>query len=105
MESTRKSGTSTTTVCIIVPTWTGTFSSHAEKHQRKAVQTFSKECWLDMGMATITFTVHNDEQGRLIGDVCIPSRNQNSGLLTNFYQARRCFTQPWHCWLRFYRPK
>jgi len=58
-----------------------------------------------MGMATITFTVHNDEQGRLIGDVYVLSRNQNSGLLTNFYQAWRCFTQPWHCWPRFYRPK
>jgi len=48
---------------------TDIFPSHAEKHRQRALQTFSKERWLDMGMATIIFTVHIDEQGRTIGDV------------------------------------
>ena len=43
--------------------------SRAEKHRMKALQTFSRERWLDMGMSTITFTVHIDEQGRFIGDM------------------------------------
>ena len=35
----------------------------------KSLQKFSQERWLDMGMATLTFTVHTDEEGRSIGDV------------------------------------
>jgi hypothetical protein len=33
------------------------------------MRTWSQERWLDMGMATVTFTVHTDRQGRLIADV------------------------------------
>jgi formate dehydrogenase assembly factor FdhD len=44
-------------------------TSRAAKHREKVLQTFSKERWLDMGMSTITFTVHIDEQGRFIGDM------------------------------------
>jgi len=51
------------------PIPTHIFHSRAEKHGRKALQTFSKERWLDMGMSTMIFTVHIDEQGRVIGDV------------------------------------
>ena len=43
--------------------------SRAGRYQRKTLQVFSKERWLDMGMSTITFTVHVDEQGRYIGDM------------------------------------
>ena len=43
----------------------------AERYREKAIRTWSKERWLDMGMATITFTVHTDCQGRLIADVYV----------------------------------
>jgi hypothetical protein len=43
--------------------------SRAEKHQRKALQKFSQERWLDMGMATLIFTIHINKEGRSIGDV------------------------------------
>ena len=43
--------------------------SRAGKHRKKVLQTFSTERWLDMGMSMVTFTVHTDEQGRLVADV------------------------------------
>ncbi len=52
-----------------MPILTALFASRAEKHRKKALQMFSKERWLDMGMSTLTFMVHMNEQGRLIGDV------------------------------------
>jgi hypothetical protein len=44
-------------------------SSRAEKYRDKVLSSWSKKCWLDMGMATIIFTVHTDCNGRLIADV------------------------------------
>ena len=44
-------------------------SSRAEKHRERVLQTFSRERWLEMGVATITFTVHTDHQGRYVADV------------------------------------
>jgi hypothetical protein len=41
----------------------------AEKHREKNLQNWSKERWLDMGMATVIFTVHTDRQGKLVADV------------------------------------
>ena len=41
----------------------------AERYRGKVMRTWSKERWLDMGMATITLTVHTDRQGRLVADV------------------------------------
>jgi hypothetical protein len=33
------------------------------------MKTWAKERWLDMGLATIIFTVHTDRQGRYVADV------------------------------------
>ena len=46
-----------------------TRARRAERHHEKVVRTWSRERWLDMGMATLTFTVHTDRQGRLVADV------------------------------------
>ena len=43
--------------------------SQAERHSDKTVQRFSKDRWLDMGMATVVFTVHTDHHGCLVADV------------------------------------
>jgi hypothetical protein len=50
-------------------------SSRADKHREKVLQTFSRDRWLEMGMATITFTVHTDPQGRYVADVYVPIRS------------------------------
>ena len=44
-------------------------ASWAERHGEKTIRRFSKEWWLDMGMATVVFTVHTDHQGCLVADV------------------------------------
>jgi hypothetical protein len=54
----------TSVICLLTPD-----PRRAERYRDKFMRTWSKERWLDMGMATVTFTVHTDRQGRLIGDV------------------------------------
>jgi hypothetical protein len=43
--------------------------SRAEKYREREIRAWSKERWLDMGLATVIFTVHTDQQGRLVADV------------------------------------
>lgn len=45
------------------------YHSQADKHHEKYLQTFLKECWLDIRMATVIFTVYADSQGRLVANV------------------------------------
>jgi predicted GNAT family N-acyltransferase len=41
----------------------------AERYRENHLQRWSRERWLDMGMATVIFTVHTDRQGKLVADV------------------------------------
>lgn len=41
----------------------------ANKYRLRDVRNWSKDQWLDKGMATMIFTVHTDLQGCLAGDV------------------------------------
>jgi hypothetical protein len=41
----------------------------AEKYRARTIKAWSQERWLDMGLATVVFTVHTDRQGRLVADV------------------------------------
>jgi hypothetical protein len=43
----------------------------AAKHGDTYVKNWVKQQWLDMGMATVVFTVHTDRQGRLVANVCV----------------------------------
>lgn len=44
-------------------------SRRAGRYREKHLQRWSKERWLDMGLATVIFTVHTDSQGKLVADV------------------------------------
>ena len=46
-----------------------TDASRAERHRLKYIETWAMERWLDMGMATVIFTVHVNRKGQLVADV------------------------------------
>lgn len=54
----------------------------------KFIQTWAMQRWLDMGMATLIFTVHTNRKGQLVADVSV-----NPIYVYSRFRLKRCFVQ------------